>query len=235
MPIYGSPDIKRTYGTIASQDEDFDLIIACDQISDETLRLVRKLEAYDSRVTAIYPEEERLYALKNICRVLDQPDFFKIEDKDIIGIIDGDDYLLRQDCIHKFLIYYAPNTGAAWSACSWVTHNNENFSDWYDQRIDPYKHPWVSSHFRTFRYDIYKQIPKENFLYEDGEYFKRTYDQALMLPILHKCNELGLLTHYIEDVMYAYTGDFEVGGEGHIYQMKLEQYIRSRGFVNSNI
>lgn len=178
----------------------------------------------DDRIRRINPySNERMYALRNINRGIYHAG------SEFIGIIDGDDYLNRDDALLHVLSAFDDGAGIVWTDHEW--EHGPNCSGPYMEGHNPYRHPWVTSHFRCFRRDLYLQVPKANFQDNDGQWFKRTYDQALMLPMIHLAQKEGLELEHIPLNCYTYTGQFEKGGDAHQYQMRLERLIRDRGYL----
>ena len=95
---------------------------------------------------------------------------------------------------------------------------------------NPYLHPWVSSHLKTFRKFLISGVSDQNFRGEDGEYIRRAGDQAIYLPALYKTQKRIFLPrvmyHYtINDVPETYTT------EDAKFQREEAEYLRARGFV----
>ena len=171
--------------------------------------------------------KKRLYALKNICRVLDS---FK-EDDCIIGIIDGDDYLWGNNCIENIKNQYDSGFGCVWTANEWEGTSGLNHSGPLNDDSDVYSHPWVSSHFKTFLLSDYRSIPKKNFKNLEKKWFEACYDQALMLPIIHNVHKRGGKTKYINKVHYIYRGNIKHESEFRQKQLDYESFIRTRGYL----
>jgi len=101
-----------------------------------------------------------------------------------------------------------------------------------DKNANPYKHPWVSSHLKTFRKYLIDNVKEENFKNEAGEYFKRIGDQAVYLPVLHEAKGNW---HFEPRVMYHYTIEINektFQTEDAIFQKNEAEFLRSRGYVN---
>lgn len=152
---------------------------------------------------------------------------------DIICRIDGDDYLTDNDALSILDIFYRRGADAVWTMHRWNI-SDRNISSQLPANADPYKHPWVSSHFKTFRKSLITGIDKANFLNMDGEPVKRCGDQAIYLPVLHraKCRA------FIPIVTYNYRID-EKGGavyqtDDAKFQLAEANFIRQRGFVEGN-
>ena len=97
--------------------------------------------------------------------------------------------------------------------------------------VDPYAWPWSSSHLRTFKASLLKNVSDKNFLNHKGEWFQRGYDQALMLPIIHVSNS----RKYVPEVCYVYNIDsvsIPFRDYEEMSQISTINIVRSRGFLN---
>lgn len=172
-------------------------------------------------------QSEKSYALKNICNFLD-----KLKEDSLIGIIDCDDFLWGKDCIKNITSLYELGHDCVWTANRMIG-TGINFSAPLNHSSNVYSHPWVSSHFKTFKLSQYKSINKKNFLDSNGDWFKSCYDQALMLPILHNILKSKGSAKYLDKIHYIYNGSLDIDhkSEYRISQLENEKFIRTRGFV----
>lgn len=152
------------------------------------------------------------------------------EDNDIICRIDGDDYLTDLDALSFIdVIYRRSDVDALWTAHRWGM-SDKNISGPMSVAADPYKHPWVSSHLKTFRKHLLNNVKDENFRGEDGNYVRRAGDQAIFLPVLHNSKHRVYIDrcmyHYtIEDVPETYqTADAR-------FQRDEAVFLRARGYI----
>jgi len=227
IPCYNK--CKGIDGTMESvlgqQHKDLSIYLCLDSVDKELEdEIINKYTTY-SRVHCTISYGTRLYALKNLCRVLDD-----LNEDSIIGIVDCGDHLCRPDVCQLVTDAYCNDIKCVWTAHMW-DKNGMNQSCHLNDDLSPYQQRWASSHFRTFLLSYYKKINKKNFLDPEGSYFKRTYDQALMLPIIHLVHQDGFKTKYIDKVCYIYTGNYKPLGEDNLYQLKLENFIKKRGYV----
>ncbi len=105
-----------------------------------------------------------------------------------------------------------------------------NISRELPEKINPYQYPWVSSHLKTFKVNVFKQIKEENFKDLDGNWFERGYDQALYLPILLLAKD----RKFLNEICYLYrinSNSLKVRPEKEKNQMDTIRLIRSRGYV----
>lgn len=152
------------------------------------------------------------------------------EDDDIICRIDGDDWLTDLDALQMLnTVYNKTNVEALWTMHRWG-FSDKNISGQMSPGSDPYKHPWVSSHLKTFRKRLLNGVSDENFRGPEGEYIRRAGDQAIYLPALHNAKHYGFLPrcvyHYtIDDVPATYQTDDAR------FQRDEALFLRSRGYV----
>ena len=55
---------------------------------------------------------------------------------------------------------------------------------------------------RTFKYGLWKHLNHEDLKDEEGNYYKMTYDQAIMLPLLELA---GNRSRYIPEILHVYN------------------------------
>ena len=152
------------------------------------------------------------------------------KDDDIICRLDADDWLTELDALaYLNALYEATGADALWTAHRWG-FTDKNISGPMPPGSDPYKHPWVSSHLKTFRKYLLDGVNDENYRGEDGQYIRRAGDQAIFLPALHNAVKWGFVPrcfyHYtIKDVPETYqTPDAR-------FQRDEALFLRARGYV----
>lgn len=152
------------------------------------------------------------------------------DDDDIICRIDADDWLTDLDALAYMNAFYnQTGADALWTAHRWG-FTDKNISGPMVPEADPYQHPWVSSHLKTFRKRLINNVNDENFRGKDGSYIRRAGDQALYLPILKIAKRRGYVPrvfyHYtINDVPQTYQTD-----DAH-FQRDEALFLRARGYV----
>lgn len=156
------------------------------------------------------------------------------EPNDIICRIDPDDYLCDLDALRIIdTVYTETGCEVLWTKHRWFDDKrvtNFNISAPMATDADPYTHPWVTSHFKTFRKYLIDDVNDANFRGEDGEYIKRAGDQAIFLPILHQTQK----RMFLPLVTYAYRCNLDpetFQTEDAKFQRREGEFIRSRGFV----
>lgn len=152
------------------------------------------------------------------------------DDNDIICRIDADDWLTDLDGLaYLARIYSSRQFDAIWTAHRWA-FSDKNISGPMSPGSDPYQHPWVSSHLKTFRKYLLNNVNDENFRGEDGNYIRRAGDQAIMLPAIFNAKSYT----YVPRVMYHYTikdvpETYQTSDA--IFQRDEALFLRQRGYV----
>ena len=205
------------------------IIIRDDMSTDNTPKIIDTMKTQlglgDDRIS-LTVNTEKHWEIKNIVESLKECD-----SSDIVCRLDGDDWLC--DCDALSIINHRYNqlkVDTLWTAHRW-SYSNHNISAPLPKDADPYKHPWVSSHLKTFRKSLIEDVKDENFRGEDGEYFKRIGDQTIYLPVLHQSAGNW---HFEPIVAYHYTIDMSpetFQTDDAKFQKNEGEFLRSRGFI----
>jgi len=214
-----SSQLEECYDSLKEQtNSNWEWVILNDMSNDNTFELANKIASSDERerVTVINHDHKK-FALKGICDYLQEYNDFS---EKIIAILNGGDALCNENTVELVLKEYDKNTQleALWTAHSWDI-NGMNISRELPEKINPYQYPWVSSHLKTFKVNVFKKIKKENFQDLDGNWFERGCDQALYLPILHLAKD----RKFLNEICYLHSFRLKANREVNL--------IRSRGFI----
>lgn len=192
-------NIDALVSSIYSQTDKDWRIIYIDDVSDDEFKFddsINVFELLDEKIDVIINVEKK-YALRNIVDNVKR----LCDDDDIVAVVDGDDQLCNINTVSLLKdAYLDPDVDVVWTAHKWDT-NGINVSKDMPQGINPYQWEWCSSHLKTFRAKLLRNIPESNFKDMNGKWFQRGYDQALMLPLLYKSKK----RKYIPDVCYQYN------------------------------
>ena len=230
-PTYNaSYHLKDLYLSLKEQtNKNWKWVILNDMSTDDTLKIAHEIYEEDKlgRVTVVNHKEKK-FALRGIYDFLSN---FDNSAETIIAIVDGDDALCNENTVDIILKEYTDNLNleALWTSHSWDI-NGMNISKDLPGNVNPYQYPWVSSHLKTFKSNVFKKIKKENFLDLDGNWFERGYDQALYLPVLH----LAKARKFLDETCYLYrinSNSLKVRDWKEKNQMDTIRLVRSRGFV----
>tara|TARA_R110001583_G_scaffold16272_13_gene66740 strand:- start:21525 stop:22229 length:705 start_codon:yes stop_codon:yes gene_type:complete len=217
--------LKLTNALLSQKNEKWSCIIIDDMSQDSTAQCAKQIMR-DNRFYAIKNVEKK-YALRNI---VESARLFQEREDVVIAVIDGDDQLCNDETVSLLLDRYKKGDDVVWTAHAWDI-NNLNISKPIPKNIDPYSWPWCSSHLRTFKASLLRDIPDSNFKNTKGEWFKRGYDQALMLPLLKKSKS----RNYIDKVCYQYNIESVSMPERsweEMDQISTINLVRARGFID---
>lgn len=196
--------------------------VVIDDLSDDRDDLVKNINAFNDERISIVLNDERKFALRNIVEQ-------SLKFDSIIAVIDGDDSLCNDDTVTLIKNAYVHEHTVAWTKHKWDI-NGLNISENLDKNINPYQTRWVSSHLRTFDSALLKMINVNNFKDAKGQWFKRGYDQALMLPLLFKTKNRV----FIPEVCYLYninSCSIQKRDWNEKEQLNTVNFVRSRGFI----
>lgn len=205
------------------------IIIRDDCSTDGTAEYVLGLANYlgiSDRVSLVTNREKK-WEVANILDMLKE-----VSSDEIVCRLDGDDWLCDLDALAIInQRYWDLNVDALWTAHRWA-FSHMNISTALPKYADPYVHPWVSSHLKTFRKRLIEDVKDENFRGDDGQYFKRIGDQAIYLPVLKRAQGNY---HYEPIVAYHYNIDMRnetFQSEDAKFQRDEAIYLRQRGFIS---
>ena len=199
-------------------------IIVDDMSEDSTYETAKSLSSDNIKVVK---NSEKKYALRNI---VDTARCFQDDEDVAIAVIDGDDSLCNENTVSLLIDAYEEGHEAVWTMHRWDI-NDLNISKKMPQRVDPYSWPWSSSHLRTFKSSLLKKISDSNFKDCTGNWFKRGYDQALMLPVLY----VSKSRYCIEEVCYLYninSVSIQHRNYEEMDQISTVNIVRSRRFID---
>ena len=174
---------------------------------------------------------ERLWEVANVLQAMSW-----MGHDDIVCRLDLDDYLCDLNALEILAKAYTeiPELDAAWTNHRWFDENgitSQNISAAMPANADPYKHPWVSSHLKTWRKEVSKQVFDANYRGADDEYIKRAGDQAIYLPVL----ALARRRVHIPIATYAYRCDMSpetFQTDDAKFQKEEAEFLRKRGLLN---
>lgn len=235
-----SRHVGQMLSSVISQSYDNWQVILIDDVSSdsEAAESKRTIEGYQSllrntnrdpsRIRVVWNRDTRgkQWEVSNVLHGISMCD-----DEDIICRLDADDWLTDLDGLSIINYFYErEKCDALWTAHRWG-FSDKNISGPMPDSADPYRHPWVSSHLKTFRKYLLNNVKDENYRGEDGNYIKRAGDQAIYLPAIKNAKKRVFLPrvmyHYtIEDVPETYSTPDAA------FQRDEAIYLRERGFIS---
>jgi glycosyltransferase involved in cell wall biosynthesis len=235
-PMYNAANTleQMLYSILGQSFKNWKLILIDDVSNEENKlacnKILSNFKQFDdvlwSQHVDVIWNETKMWETKNVLNGLS-----KCSDNDIICRIDADDYLVELDALAIInSVYNQIGCDALWSAHRWGM-SDKNISGPLPHGADPYHHPWVSSHMKTFRKYLLNDVPYENFTNMNGDLVKRAGDQSLYLPVLHNSKSWYYLPrcvyHYtIKDIPETYQTDDAK------FQKTEAEFLRARGYIN---
>ena len=208
VPFYNAEKwIRRNIDSIKRQRHKNFICTLIDDVSDDSSnKIVKDIIENDERFQLITNQEKR-YALGNIVCALERTEC-RLDD--VVVLLDGDDWFASSktlsrvseayidgECLLTYgsYMYFPMGTrGVEPSEYSMDVINNNTF------RQDK----WRASHLRTFKHELWKNLNHDDLKDDEGAYFKMTYDQAIMLPLLEMAGERA---KYIPEILHIYNKD----------------------------
>jgi glycosyltransferase involved in cell wall biosynthesis len=214
----------------AQKYENYECILIDDISTDKTPEIIKKeIEGNDK--FRLIKNTEKKYALKNIHDTLN---LINPDEKDIIVILDGDDWLSSADVLSKLNDIY--NLEDCWMTFGSYVEYPKNIRGKFAKKISDdvvdnnlfRESDWMSSHLRTFRYKLWEKINKQDFVFSETEkYYKAAWDLAFVFPMLEMA---GGKAKYVEDVLYVYNRSNPLNEDkiNHNVQLTEEQEVRKK-------
>tara|TARA_Y100000310_G_C20511852_1_gene729274 strand:- start:139 stop:837 length:699 start_codon:yes stop_codon:yes gene_type:complete len=225
VPCYNmSRNFDTLVGSLVSQNDDRWRCIMIDDISDDDTWSV--ISNFNNDKFHAIKNKSKKFALRNI---VENVRAFQERDDVIIATVDGDDSLCNDDTVSLLIDQYDQGADVVWTAHKWDI-NGMNISKSMPSNVDPYSWPWSTSHLRSFRSTMIKDIADDNFKDVNGKWFKRGYDQALMLPLLSKTEKRSFVDH----VCYQYninSVSLKERSWEETAQISTINIVRARGFL----
>jgi glycosyltransferase involved in cell wall biosynthesis len=209
--------------------QDFKCFLIDDISTDSSVSIIEKLIANDDRFTLIKNTEKK-YALRNIFEAIEQSGN---NSEDIIVTLDGDDWLATKtvlstldniyresDCWMTYGSYIEYPSKKIGQFCREIDKNIINNNSHRENR-------WVSSHLRTFKRSLWERIKIEDLKQKDGKFYRMTWDQAFMFPMLEMSRHRA---RHIEKPLYVYNRENPINDDkvNHRLQIETEKEIRRK-------
>lgn len=211
--------IKQNYNN-------YDIVYIDDCSTDSTLEIANQVKQESKKDFKIVSNESNKKALYNLYTHIHNS-----RDNTVIVTLDGDDAFAGVDVLSKLDSLYS--AGDCWMTVgSYMQNDNytvvcpEVSEDYWKQNIR--KIPWSFSHLRTFRKELFMKIDKNDLLDEDGEFFKCTFDRAMMYPMVEMSGKEKI--KLVNDVLYIYNRMNPISVDRvHRYdQLRIEQVISNK-------
>lgn len=180
--------------------KDLFIILVDDFSSDQTFNVAAKT------LNRLFPENHKIIKNdENIGKAGNAYIHLNGHDATFCAILDGDDYLVDRDILREYYEQYNLGYDVVWS--SYRINDSRISHETGSKALNPLKDPrsqiWMTSHFFSFRYELFSNIPKKYFTDDNGFWLKSACDQAIALPILDQTRRYK----FINKVSYFYRTD----------------------------
>jgi glycosyltransferase involved in cell wall biosynthesis len=205
-PFYNPGEFLETcVNTLMSQKYDSFKVIFVDDCSNDGS--FDKLPHDDERAI-IVKNETRKTALENIHDAI----MIHCDPNDIVVLLDGDDWFPNKNVLKYIDEQYQKNDCWIMYGQSQWTNGQRGFASQYrpEEFANLRKSPFRVSHLRTFRAGLYQRIKEQDSIFScmkdsSGEFYKMTYDVAIMFPIMEMAGYDKTL--FNSSVLYIYNRD----------------------------
>ena len=167
----------------------------------------------------------RLGALANLYNMIHSCD-----DDEIVLTLDGDDWFPHENVLSRLDEIYSDSN-------VWMTYGQyKNHPDGQIGIAAQYpvnvvdstsfrSQPWGASHLRTFYTWLFKNIKKEDFLYNGG-FMAMAWDMTIMFPMLEMA---GPHSKFVSDILYTYNMENPINDHkvDKMLQQSLDRYVRT--------
>jgi glycosyltransferase involved in cell wall biosynthesis len=224
-PMFNSEEYLPELVTsiISQKNKNWEHIIVDDMSTDGSYEKALSLTKKDSRFK-VFKSKEKKYSVKI---TIEESRRYQDENV-IIAMIDSDDALMNDNTVDIILsAYNDKKLDTAWTAHYWDIHGMNISGELYPDE-DPYEVDWTTSHLKTFRSNIIKDVSDKNFKDNQGKWFEFASDQAIYLPLLY----ISRKRKFISDICYLYRVNLK--GETNTKsskQLGVVKLIRNRGFL----
>lgn len=211
--------LRQGYGDIG--------IIVVDDCSDDFTAEIARERLKNHNSSIVIRNTSRKYALKNVESAIEK---YMDNDGQVVFLLDGDDELISVNAIGKMMSKHGAYD-IVWSDYQQSNGGPSCSGPLEDKPVRRAK--WCMSHLKSFKRGLYLGIDKSQFIDNDGDYFKVTWDQAIMLPMAESINRDKLL--FFPEKLYYYRVHAMNDGAskiGHQEQVRVERLIRSRDSGN---
>ncbi len=228
IPAYNcSAWVEKNIKSAINQDYlNYDVIYVDDASTDDTFFKAKQVLESSSKKFKLVKNNINVRALCNLYTHIKSCD-----DDTIIITLDGDDNLAGKNVLTKLNEVYSDES-------VWITAGSYLENDTYNvvspQVSDGYwdgnirKKPWSFSHLRSFRKKLFDKIKLEDLYDLDGDFFKFTFDRAMMYPMV----EMAGPNHFkpLYDVLYVYNrlNPISVDRAHRVEQLRIESVISNK-------
>jgi len=177
---------------------------------------------YESDKVKVHLQKEHIGLAHNMVKVIE---LAGPEDEDVVVVCDADDYLFPNALTELNGAYRDGDVLATYGSFMLECYMKKSrICKPYPKGADVRKYKWRATHLKSFKYKVFKEIPKEYFQHK-GLWIPAASDVALMIPLM----EIAGLEHckHLRKVLYFYNNSNKYSvNRGK--QRKYERIVRAK-------
>lgn len=206
VPFYNAEKfIERCVNSVITQKYDnYKVIFIDDASTDKSWDLL----PHDNPKAICIKNEVNVSALPNIHKAIME----YCEPTDIVLLVDGDDWLINKNVLTYLDDFYTQNNcWITYGQASWTDGRRGFASEYPKEEFDHLRQaPFRISHLRTFKAGLYQKMKEQDPEFKclkdsQGNFYKMTYDVAIMLPIMEMAGYDRL--KFNDKILYIYNRD----------------------------
>lgn len=233
IPVYNAERwVDRCLESIINQTfTNWECIIVNDSSTDNTLEVVKATIKKHPEIKSKFKLMNRtinvgalaniVYGINNGCN----------NNEDVVVLIDGDDWLASND-VFEYLdnVYDDNNIWLTYGRFVYLSDNALGSSTSQIKNTRKYRSDdsFRTSHLRTFKFKIWKNINDVDLRDSHGQYYTMAWDMAIMYPLIEMCGSRRIKCS--DKVLYIYndTNPMNDHKKNQLLQIALDQEIRKK-------
>ena len=231
VPLYNAEAwVLRNLKTLKAQNyENFSVVYVNDASSDNCKQIIED-QIKDLKNFHLINKEKNGGALNSLFTGIE---FLNPAEEDVIVVLDGDDWFARPD-VFKILNKTYSENDCLMTYGSYIEYPSGirgKFSKQVPEDVIKNKKyrqsEWMTSHVRTFKYKLWKNIIKEDVLDENGDIYRMAGDLPVMFPMLEMAEERA---YFIEEILHVYNRANPLNEDkvNHSQQLSIEAEVRKK-------
>lgn len=205
VPFYNVEKyIKKCIESIKLQTySNFVCVVTDDHSSDNSYKMAVEAISGDNRFKLI-TNKSRKDVMENTVNAIK---IANPNDEDVIVNIDGDDWLAHEGVLEKVANKYEEkDILLTYGTYKFFPSGEKGHTTAFPKEIikkNLYRrYRWNSSHLRTFKFKLWKNIKEDDLKHPDGSWMFPAADVCFMLPMLEMS---GGKFHFFDEILYVYN------------------------------
>lgn len=231
IPFYNAEKwLSRCLRTVKAQDYDnYRVVIVNDCSTDNSKSVIeREIEGFGKFEHIVMTENGG--ALNSTFTAIEH---INPDDEDVILVLDGDDWFAKKNVLSTLNNVYT-NNDCLMTYGSYIEYpsgQRGKFSKQLPELVIKNKafrkHQWMTSHLRTFKYKLWKNVRREDILGSNEKIYAMAGDLPVMFPMLEMAEERSF---FIEDILYVYNRVNPLNEDkvNHDLQLAIEYEVRNK-------